>query len=173
MKKTLALALLLVSGVYAENFTTAQTFIGLDLGYSQVKGYIKDGSSLAYEDDSDMQYGFRIGAENEKWRTTFIFGYYDNGDTDQNVEEYLMTIDYFLTQELNTIRPYIGANIGYANYEADYVEDEGGIVYGGQLGFTVDLVPKVNMDLSYRYSVTDFDELDHTGGVMLGVNYKF
>jgi opacity protein-like surface antigen len=173
MKKTLALAVLLASGAYAENFTSSQTFIGLDLGYSQVKGYINNGGTLAYEDDSDMQYGFRIGAQNEEWRTTFIFGYYDNGDTDQNVEEYLVTVDYFLTDETSTIRPYIGANVGYANYEADYVEDEGGVIYGGQLGFTVDLAPQVNMDLSYRYSVTDFDELDHIGGVMLGVNYKF
>ena len=173
MKKTLALAVLLASGAYAENFTSGQTFIGLDLGYSQVKGYVKDGSSLVYEDDSDIQYGFRIGAQNAEWRTSFVFDYYDNGDTNQNVEEYLLVIDYFLTDETSTIRPYIGANVGYANYEADYVEDEGGVIYGGQLGFTVDLAPQVNMDLSYRYSVTDFDELDHIGGVMLGVNYKF
>jgi opacity protein-like surface antigen len=172
MKKTLALAVLLASGAYAENFTSGQTFIGLDLGYSKVKGYVDNGTDFVYEDDSDIQYGFRIGAQSPEWRTTFIFDYYDNSDTDQSVDEYLLTIDYFLTEETSTIRPYIGLNVGYANYEADDI-DEGGIVYGGQLGFTVDLAQQVNMDLSYRYSTTDFDELDYIGGVMLGVNYKF
>jgi len=172
MKKTLALAALIATGAYAQNFTTSQTFVGLELGYSQVKGYINDGG-IRYEDDSDIQYGLRIGAQNDEWRTTFIFDYYDNSDTNQNVEEYLVTVDYFLTDESTTIRPYIGVNVGYANYESDFIEDEGGIMYGGQLGFTVDVAEQVNMDLSYRYSVTDYDELDHIGAVILGLNYNF
>jgi len=173
MKKTLALAAILATGAYAENFTTSQTFIGLDLGYSQVKGYINDGGTIRYEDDGDIQFGFKVGAQNDEWRTTFIFGYYDNGDTNQNVEEYLITVDYFLTDESSTLRPYIGANVGYANYESDLIEDEGGVIYGAQIGFTVDVADHLNVDLSYRYSATDYDELDYIGGVMFGVNYLF
>ena len=173
MKKTLALATILATGAFAQNFTTSQTFVGLDLGYSQVKGYINDAGTIKYKDDSDIQYGLRIGAQNDEWRTTFIFGYYDNSDTSQNVEEYLVTVDYFLTDKTTTIRPYIGANIGYASYESDYIEDESGVIYGGQLGFTVDVAEHINLDLAYRYSVTDYDELDHIGGVMFGVNYLF
>jgi len=173
MKKTLVLAALLATGTYAGNFTTSQTFIGLDLGYSQVKGYINDNNTIRYEDDSDIQYGLRIGAQNDEWRTTFIFGYYDNSDTNQNVEEYLLTVDYFLTDKTTTLRPYIGANVGYANYESDFIADEGGVIYGAQIGFTVDVDEHFNVDLAYRYSVTDYDELDHIGGVMFGVNYLF
>ena len=173
MKKTLVLVALLASSVYAKNLTTSQTFIGLDVGYSQVKGYINDKDTLKYESDSDVQYGFRIGAQNEEWRTTFIFGYYDNGDTNQNVEEYLLTVDYFLTNSQNTLKPYIGVNVGYANYESDLVKDESGVVYGAQVGFSVDVAEHFNVDLSYRYSVTGYDELDHIGGVMFGMNYLF
>jgi opacity protein-like surface antigen len=173
MKKSLALAVLLASGAYAQNFTTSQTFIGFDIGYAQVKGYVNENDTISYKDDSDMKYGLRLGAQNDKWKTTLMFNYYDNSDTSQNVEEYVVAIDYFLADKSSQIRPYIGANIGYANYESDLIEDEGGVIYGGQLGVVVDVAEHFNVDLSYRYSITGYDELDHIGGVMLGVNYLF
>jgi opacity protein-like surface antigen len=173
MTKTLVLATLLVAGAYAKDLSKSKTFIGVDIGYSQVKGYVDNDGDIQYKDDSDIQYGLRIGAQNEKWRTTFIFGYYDNGDTQQNLEEYLLTIDYFLQYPTSTLKPYIGANIGYANYESEFIDDEGGMIYGGQVGFIMDLTEHVNIDLSYRYSATDYDELDRTGGVIFGTNYIF
>lgn len=70
------------------------------------------------------------------------------------------------------MRPYIGVNIGYANYESSYVEDSG-ILYGAQAGIVLEVAEMINLDLGYRYSLSDADALDHIGSVVFGVHYIF
>jgi hypothetical protein len=102
----------------------------------------------------------------------FIYDYYDSADNDQNVQTLLMTIDYFVLDNGSAFRPFIGLNVGYANYESTFIEADDWI-YGGQAGIVVDVVEMVNLDLSYRYSLSNADAFDHKGGVFFGLNYLF
>lgn len=174
MIKKIAVALLcaaLGSSLYArDDISQSRTFIGLELGYSEVQG--DTFYELGYTGDSDVEFGVRIGAEKDEWRTTFIFDYYDSSDNDQNVETLLMTIDYFVLDNNSGFKPYIGLNLGYANYESTFVEDSG-MVYGGQAGFVFNVTEMVNLDLSYRYSLSSADVFDHKGSVFFGLDYLF
>ena len=174
MVKKIAVALMCIalgSSLYArDDISTSRTFIGLELGYVEVQG--DTFHELGYTGDYDVQFGVRLGAEKDEWRTTFIFDYYDSADNDQNVEQLLMTVDYFVLDNNSAFRPFIGLNVGYANYESTFVEDSG-LTYGGQIGFVVDVAEMVNLDLSYRYSLSSLDAFDHVGGVTFGLNYLF
>jgi len=174
MMKKMAIALLctvLGTTLYArDDISKSKTFIGLELGYVEVQG--DTSNELNYTGDYDMQYGVRLGAEKDKWRTTFIYDYYDSADNDQNVEQLLMTVDYFVLDNNSPFRPFIGLNAGYGNYESTFVDDNG-FIYGGQIGFVIDVAKMVNIDLSYRYSLSSADAFDHVGGVTFGVNYLF
>ena len=183
MMKKMIVALLCMacwSNVDAQENNTifsSTTFIGLEVGYSEVQGdigYLSHGIEVIrpnYEGDN-VEFGFRIGAQNEEWRTTFIFDYYDSSDDDQNIEKGYLTLDYFLLKEESALRPYIGINVGYANYESTYVDDSG-LLYGAQAGVIMAIGEALNVDLGYRYSLSDAGALDHTGSIMLGINYLF
>lgn len=176
MVKKIGIACLYIalgSALNAAEISDSQTFIGVEVGYSEVQG---ERIGLLENTDSDVSYGFRIGAQNTEWRTTFLYNYYDNSDTDQNVEQGLFTLDYFLlgnqSSSESMFRPYIGANVGYANYESSFVEDSG-MLYGAQAGFVVNVAETVDLDFAYRYSLSSGDALDHVGGFVFAMNYLF
>jgi hypothetical protein len=182
MMKKLAVTLLcmtLGSTLYAsEDIFTSKTFIGLEVGYAEVQGAVghMDGDTVVIDPnfvgDYDVEFGFRIGAQNDQWRTTFIFDYYDSSDNDQNIEKGYLTLDYFVLEKESALRPYIGVHVGYGNYESSYVEDSG-ILYGAQAGIVLEVAEMINMDIGYRYSLSDIDTLDHIGSVVFGVHYIF
>ncbi len=172
IKKIAIICLLTLIGstLSAKSLSNNNAFIGLEVGYSQVQGTVVLGAS---REDSEVSYGFHLGAQEEDWRTTFIFNYYDNSASDQNVEELLLVVDYFLLDSKDLyMKPYIGVNLGYANYESFLVEDSD-MVYGMQVGFVIDLKENINIDLSYRYSLSNSDVFDHKGNVILGLNYLY
>ncbi len=176
MVKKIAIACLcmaLGSSLNAREMSESETFIGLEVGYTEVEG---DRIGLLDNTDEDVSYGFRIGAQSGEWRTMFLFNYYDNSDTDQNVAQGLFTVDYFLldpkSSSESTFRPYIGANVGYASYESTFIDDSG-FLYGGQLGFVVDVAETVDLDFAYRYSFSDADTLDHIGSFVFGIHYLY
>jgi opacity protein-like surface antigen len=68
--------------------------------------------------------------------------------------------------------PYIGANVGFANYESSFVESDG-LIYGGQAGFVVGATENIDIDLGYRYSLSETEELDHIGSFIFAVNYLY
>ncbi len=175
------LALVLSSSAYADNYSTGKKFIGFEVGAAEMQAgvYMDINDPFSYNqfyDGSDVAYGIRLGAENDSYRTTLIFNYYDNTDEDQNLEMGLLTIDYFLMNSEAgsvTLKPFIGLNVGYASYESTLVE-ESDFVYGGQAGIVVGVSEKIDIDLSYRYSLTyEALNLDHFGVIMLGLNYLY
>lgn len=167
------------SSLDARELSNSKTFIGLEVGYSEVQGeriLLPDTTTYFENTGEDMILGFRIGAQNEEWRTMFLFDYYDNSDTDQNLEQGLLTIDYFFMGSeyvsSTAFSPYIGANVGYANYESSYV-DASGIIYGGQAGFVVGATENIDLDFGYRYSLSETEELDHVGSFVFAINYVY
>jgi opacity protein-like surface antigen len=180
MVKKIGIALLcmtLGSTLYArDDISTSTTFIGLEVGYSEVQGsvgyHVDDIAVIEpnFTGDYDVEYGFRIGAQRDQWRTTFIFDYYDSSKNDQNVEQGYLTLDYYILEKESAFRPYIGINIGYGNYESTFVEDSG-LLYGGQAGVVLNVAGKMNFDLGYRYSLSDVEAFDHIGSFIFGFNY--
>ncbi len=174
MLKKVAVALLctaLGSSLQArDDISMSNTFIGVELGYVEVQG--DTFTNLSYTGDYDIEFGLRIGAEKDEWRTTLLFDYYDSADNDQNVEKALMTLDYYLLNNESIFKPYIGVNIGYGNYESTLVEDSG-LLYGGQAGIVINAAEMINLDVSYRHSLSGTDVFDHIGGVTFALDYLF
>jgi len=183
MKKvTMALMGLLVSSsLYAENYSEGKKFLGLEIGAAEIQGgvYLDPFDAASFDpmfEGSDITFGIRLGAQNDNYRTTLLFDYYDNTDEDQALQLGLVTLDYFvLSQDAAsvTVKPFIGINLGYMRYESTLV-DEDGIVYGGQAGVVANVAENIDIDLSYRYSLAmDSITMDHFGAVILGINYIY
>ncbi len=183
MKKivTAFLAVLLSSSLYAENYTEGKKFIGIEVGAAQIQGGVYQDilDPLSYDqfyEGSGVSFGLRFGAQNDEYRTMILFDYYDNTDEDQTFEVGLVTLDYFIISSEAasvTIKPFIGLNVGYMNYESTLVEATD-FVYGGQAGVIVGVSDKIDIDLSYRYSLAyEAMDMDHFATIMLGVNYLY
>ena len=184
MKKGIAaliLGMVFGSTLYAENYSEGKKFLGLEVGAAQIQGGvyldILDPSSYdQFYEGSDVTYGLRFGAENDKYRTMLLYDYYDNTDEDQNLQLGLISIDYYVVSEdmaSMTIKPFVGINVGYMRYESTLVDDSD-FVYGGQAGVVASISDSIDIDLSYRYSLTwETEVMDHFGAVMLGLNYLY
>ena len=189
MVKKIAATLLctaLGSTLYArDDISQSSPFIGVEIGYATVQGDV--GGFFPAEiirdyEGSDIEYGIRLGAQMNEWRTTLVFDYFDSDDDDmkQNYEKGLASIDYFpIYDKSNTIEPYIGLNVGYLNYESTNDIDMSGFIYGAQAGVIVKVNESIEMDLMYRYSLSNATQddrdaaLDHIGSIVFGINYIY
>lgn len=163
--KNLAMVSLLLAGV--QSFAS-EGFIGIEGGYASIQG--DTFTQLDYE-SNDVLMGLRLGAQNDDFRSTISFNYYDSDE--QNVELALLTVDhFFLGQTEKAYRPFVGLAFGYGNYESDFVE-ESDFVYGGQIGVDYRINENVSFDLGYRYLLSSADALDSVGNAFLGINYRF
>ena len=201
-----------------DDISTSKLFIGLELESTKVGAsseyQITDDfynvlASEKYSDtfDSTIEYGLRVGAEKDDWRTTLLYTYYSDSQdaTDVTMHKGSLLLDYFLWStgsEEYTIKPYLGAHVGYMSYEvtgyipefaADQVfADDTGLFYGGQVGLAMTISEVVQLDLSYKYSLTSIesvtnleyypaknlyldviDELDDMGTIAFSINYFY
>jgi len=176
MIKKIAMVLLctaLGSSLYAGDQSFGNKgFIGLEVGYGAVDGDVWNDNGK--HTGEAAEYGLRIGAQDDKWRTMFVYDYFKSDDDDQTVQKGFLMVDYFfLDSDIDTVvRPYIGANVGYANYESTFI-DESGFLYGGQIGMTMRAGESVDIDLSYRYSLGQADVLNSVSSITLGINYLY
>ena len=163
--------MVLGSSVYAGSAPGDRKFIGLEVGAGSVQG---DTFNELNHEGNTVEYGIRLGAQTEEWRTMFVFDYFDSTDDDQNVEKGLVSVDYFFYNSGNdvSVRPFIGANVGYANYESTFLDDSG-FIYGGQAGVVIGITPQIDLDISYRYSLSEIGIMDHASSFTFGVNYLF
>ncbi len=172
MVKKIAIALLcmsLGSSLYARDISESEKFLGLEVAQTELQA---DRFGEPDYDGDAVEFGFRIGAQTDEWRTMFVFDYYDSSDDDQNVEKGYLMVDYFFLKDENKFRPFIGVNVGYMNYESTLVE-ESGFLYGAQAGFVVNVMETIDLDLSYRYLLSNADALDHMGSIVFGINYLY
>ncbi len=213
MVKKLGIALLcaaLGSTLYArEDISTSKLFIGLELEGTNIDSPTKvfSGNDLKYPIDSGsaFEYGVRVGAEKEDWRTTLLYTYYNNTEQDREVTMHKgsMLLDYFLWSTGSSaynVKPYIGAHVGYMSYEASGLikgsnkqeyngvyADDYGLFYGGQAGIAMTISEVVQLDLSYKYSLTSIDDMstlvlsdvntvtsiDNMGSIAFSINYFY
>jgi len=186
MVKKIAIALLctaLGTSLYArEDISKSDIFIGLEIGSTKIdsstKVFLTDdeddiiGDPAKYDGGSEIEYGIRIGAEKDEWRTTLLYSYYNNDD--EGIEETMhkgsLLLDYFIWSSDSidyNVKPYIGLNVGYMSYEASgdllgegnqVYADDSGLFYGAQAGIAMTISEVVQLDLSYRYSLIAMDD---------------
>jgi hypothetical protein len=175
MVKKIAIALSCMvfgSTLNAAEVSVGKKFIGLEAGAAKIQA---DTLLIGDHDGDDVEFGFRLGAQNDEWRTMLVFDYFDSSDDDQNYEKGLVQFDYYLFNneyETFSFRPFIGVNVGYMNYESETI-DESGFLYGGQAGFIFGVTEHFDIDVMYRYSFTDAAHTDHVESVVVGLNYFF
>ncbi len=213
MVKKLGMALLcaaLGTTLYArEDISTSKLFVGLELDSTKA-----DSSTELFVDNtlvspkftntsgSEFEYGVRLGAEKEDWRTTLLYTYYNatEGSVEETMHKGSMLLDYFLMSTGSAqynVKPYIGAHVGYMSYEASgpigdtgfngIYADDSGVFYGGQAGIAVTISEVVELDLSYKYSLTTLDDIsefistntkavtsiDNMGSIVFAINYFY
>ena len=182
MVKKIAIACLcmaLGSSLNARDMSQNKTFIGLEFESTKIDSsseiYFNDAfqGDFGTKSDSVMEYGLNIGAEGEEWRTTFLYTYYndDMAEAEEIMHKGSLLLDYFIWTT-NTgdyeIKPYIGGHVGYMAYElkADVgygidqkIVDESDIFYGGQIGVAMTISEIIGLDLSYKYSLTNLNDI--------------
>jgi len=166
------LSTMIGSSLYAGNYdTTTKGFLGLEVGYGTVDGERFGG--FKHEGDA-VEYGLRFGAQSDEWRATFAFDYFNSSSDDQKVEKGYLLVDYFFFQNDTgmNVKPFVGANIGLMNYESTQV-DEADFMYGGQAGVVVGVSESVDLDLSYRYSISASERVNDLGSIVFGLNYLY
>jgi opacity protein-like surface antigen len=174
MLKKLAMVLLstlLGTSLYAGNNTATKGFIGLEVGASTVDGETLN--NFSHQGDG-VEFGIRFGAQSDAWRATFAYDSFDSSDDDQNVEKGLFMVDYFLftTDTKVSVTPFVGANVGMINYESTNVEATD-FIYGAQAGVIVGVMHNLDLDLSYRYSLSGSERVNDFGSIMFGLNYLY
>jgi len=172
-----------------EDISTSNLFIGLEIGSTKADSSAellvvdRFGNEAASLDkitavgDSAIEYGIRLGAEKDDWRTTIAYSYL-NDDTDgfeETMHKGWLLLDYFIWSsgsDSYNVKPYLGAHIGYLGYEATVYDpnfdvnqvlmDDTGFFYGGQAGLALIISDVVELDISYRYSFTSIDDVVDT-----------
>jgi opacity protein-like surface antigen len=175
MIKKIAIVLLstvLSSSLYADNYnSSSKGFLGFEVAAATVEGERLNDFN---HEGSGVEFGLRFGAQSDEWRATFAFDYFDSSSDDQNVEKGMLMMDYFFLQtntDMN-IRPFIGANVGLINYESTGV-DATDFIYGGQAGVVIGLYENIDLDISYRYSLSGSARVNQVGGIVFGLNYVY
>jgi len=165
--------LVMTNTVIAGDALSSKTFIGFEVDGTKLDSNTSTGTNISY--------GIRVGAQNNEWRTTLLYNYYNNTDTgiEETTNQGSFNLDYFLwtteTSDLQ-IKPFVGAHVGYMNYEwllNGVGKDESDVFFGGQVGVSLEVVNVVEIDLGYKYSKTNIDTLNNIGSFFLGLNYFY
>jgi len=166
-------AILLTSSIYAKDSFSSERFLGIEAGYGTIK------STSVIEESREQQgveFGFRLGAQNKKWRTTISGHFFD-----KKGQQYLKTLlqfdrfvwsSHYETDDI-IFKPYIGAHVGWVYYTNELNQATNGFVYGGQAGITWNVLKEVDFDFGYRYSLSDVSRVSGIGGFVFGVNYLY
>jgi len=159
------------AGDYYVEANPSKVFMGIQLSGAMVQGTHK--SDLNYA-TKGLGYGFRLGADNGEWRTMVAFDKMNNGKVSYERGELQVNYMFLMPQMQDMgLRPFIGLNGGYANYEAEGGTNENGFTYGGQAGVVYDINDQFDIDLSYEYSISRAAAFDHVGNIAIGINYKY
>jgi opacity protein-like surface antigen len=159
------------AGDYEVEANPSKVFLGIQLSGAWVQGTHKTDLNYA---TSGLGYGFRLGAQNSEWRTFLSVDKFNNDKVSYERGE--LHVNYLFTFPQLTdfgLRPFIGMNGGYANYEAEGAINENGFTYGGEAGVIYDVNDQFDIDITYQYSMSRAAAFDHVGNLGIGINYKY
>lgn len=164
-----------VNSVEAGGMSVGDKIIGVEVAAGKVEADTYGPFGEYNHIGDDVEFGLRLGAQNDAWRTLLILNYFDSSSDDQEYIKGLATFDYLITKE-SDFKPFIGVNLGYINYTTSNPtgdDDDSGFLYGGQAGLLYNVTESIQVDLSYRYSFSSADSVNHTEGIVFGMNYIF
>jgi len=164
--------LLTASLLYAKDDFSSERILGIEVGYASTTS----NASGVQTTTRDVESGFRLGAQNEEWRTTLSASFLATNGRDY--QKVMVSFDRFIWTDLyktdNIIfKPYVGAHLGWLRYTEDVSLNENSMAYGGQAGLALNVLNKVDFDFSYRYSTVDMESVDEIGSFVFGVNFIY
>ncbi len=140
--------------------------------------------------ESETTFGLQYGVQTKDYRTTFTV----EGNSDfQSID---VEVDYIIFDEMfgtPKIRPYVGATLGYINYDKELItqyndnriaEDEktdtnttisnSDGYYGLDLGFLFYVTDDIDLDVGYHYYFMDrLKPLDTMNGASFSLHYFY
>ena len=84
--KKIAIVLLctvLGSSLYAKDIFESEKFLGLEIGAATIQADTGGFFPELDHEGTDVEFGIRIGAQTNEWRTMIVFNYFDSEDDDQ------------------------------------------------------------------------------------------
>ncbi len=170
--KSLLITLLLSGLIEAKDDFSSERFLGIEAGYGEIQS--KNIIGVPYS-TKGVEFGFRIGAQNDEWRTTLSAHHFNKNS--QKYYRSMLSFDHFVWASLYKtddiiFKPYLGGHVGWLKYE-DPATDENGFIYGAQAGLAWNVLKEVDFDFGYRYSISDINKVDDIGSVVFAVNYLY
>jgi len=162
-----------ISLSHAVDDFSSERLLGIEVGYTTVNSTNEIGLNTS---NNDVEVGFRMGAQNEEWRTTVRASFMKAQGRDY--QKVMLDFDRFVWASLYktdsiVFKPYLGAHVGWLRYRDDVSLSDNGLAYGGQMGLALNVLNQVDFDLGYRYTVTDIDSVDDIGSFVFSVNYLY
>ena len=171
-KLLLVLPLTLSIASAVDDFSS-ERLLGIEVGYATVNS---DDGTGKIETKANAEFGVRIGAQNEEWRTTVRANFLNVQG--RNYQKVMLDFDRFVWDSLYktdsiVFKPYLGAHVGWLRYTDEADPSDNGLAYGGQIGLSLNVLNEVDFDVAYRYTTTNIDGVDDMSSVVFGVNYLY
>lgn len=169
MSRLVIIFTLLFTVISAQQNEESYPFIGMSISSQTI-------DILENDKTHEVGFGLRYGQQTQDWRTTFNLDYTQNSYTNFSISiDKILMDNMFGTPKL---RPYLGATVGYLNYDIDNltidVDESNGFYGGGNFGFIIYTTDSVDIDLNYHYyKVQNLDFLDDIHGASLSLHYFF
>jgi opacity protein-like surface antigen len=162
-----------LSIAYAVDDFSSERLLGIEVGYTTVNSANEIG---LVESKSDAEFGIRLGAQNEEWRTTLRANFLKTQG--RNYQKVMLDFDRFVWASLYktdsvVFKPYLGAHVGWLHYTDEVIPSENGLAYGGQMGLALNVLNQVDFDIAYRYTAANVNDVDDMSSFVFGVNYIY
>ncbi len=162
-----------ISLSHAVDDFSSERLLGIEVGYSTVNTSNEIGLNQA---DSNAEFGLRIGAQNEEWRTTIHVNFMRGQG--RNYQKAMLDFDRFVWASLYktdsiVFKPYLGAHVGWLRYTDDITVGDSGLAYGGQMGLSLNVLKTIDFDLAYKYTTSDVKDITDLSSFVFGVNYLY
>ena len=167
MSRFVVLSLLLLTTLFAKEPTESFPFLGVTVSTDNINLE----SAVNISDPKETNFGLRYGKQTLDWRTMFTI----SGNND--LQTFSIEIDKILMDDMfgyPEVRPYLGASVGYLQYEDFLTEDNNGFYLGGNFGFLIYVTDNIDADFSYHYNkIEELESLRSMQGASFGLHYFY
>lgn len=172
-KKIFLVIISTLSLSYAVDDFSSERLLGIEVGYTTINSTNEIGFNKT---SNNVEFGIKIGAQNEEWRTTIHANFMKAQGRDY--QKIMLDFDRFVWASLYKtdniiLKPYLGAHVGWLRYTDDIALSDNGLAYGGQMGLALTVLNEIDFDLGYKYTVADIIGVDDIGSLTFGVNYIY
>ncbi len=149
------------------------SFIGVEVKYHGSTAQ-DPGTRISF-DDYTGALGISVGAQSESYRASIIYDLIADSEVgNADISQYIVlgSIDYFIPSDGGKIKPFLGACMGYSEYQiGSHSEDD--LLYGVEAGVLYSISSYWDTEIFARYLLSGIDIVDDYIQVGVGLNYKF